>query len=696
MNKVLYQGNNWISLDIETKGVSRVNTIAIYDDTVFSEEYGHYYQNEKMSLVILDVSSSSRIFEKGINVIVIPTSIFVNTKLHGIIETSVDENGNISNDTWNNDFPSYLKGAKIAGIDRNELTDTVSSNVECILSRNATSSEARNILEKLILTSSNESEGMIYFYTDNSRAEDLGLSIEVLELIPLDMKDYVNDPTGEWPRTPWENFIQLVVTIVKFIIDVLIAVITFFIDLFTFIAEVGMNLVETITQAALAIVEAVIKAIILAFIYLMFALELLSMVIANLALFVFLVPMILIMGGTFTFDIFSLTLTTHDLNVAFTTEFVWVYNEFLDLDVPVIIRETLLNGQVIASATLGVIDDKATSELNGYQNTGSSLVKENSVSEISSEMPQSASPGPELVGSVSPEKGHTLTDFVFVAVYSNDDNHAPFNRENANIVIIDENNVPVGGGPLTIVNSGDTNYTDGFEYNYTTQLRTAGKYKYYFEVEEQEDLFLKSDKYKLNVSLSDADTYNLWFDAVGFITTITATCIFLVAAGSKDVKIALAGSIVWGIAVALFVVSALLVQTSENTAFNIGVAWGFFFAFIIMFLFGVGNFFKIGSLTKLSLLKATIFPIATLIFKVLGKLALFDDNLLADFIFNVASFIIGIILLTAASILATAALRRGYGVEKASKGIYWFITFASLLMFIIFLVIVSQSTPLQY
>ncbi len=57
-----------------------------------------------------------------------------------------------------------------------------------------------------------------------------------------------------------------------FIIDVLIAVATFFIELFEAIVEIGMNIVKTVVAIVMMWLEALFKAIILAFIYLMFAL----------------------------------------------------------------------------------------------------------------------------------------------------------------------------------------------------------------------------------------------------------------------------------------------------------------------------------------------------------------------------------------------------------------------------------------
>ena len=236
----IYSGDNYISLDIETIGISRINTLAVYEEGGFSLEYGRYPTTERMTVVMLNINDIGEYdyFDEGINAIVIPTSIFTNTKLHAIIETSVDENGLIQNDEWES-----ITGAEIAGIDRDLYKDSISPNVECVITKDVTGFDANDILINLILTSADPDEGRIYEYYQTYQAETLGIAADILQLIPLDMEGFVNSPVGEWPRTPWENFVQLVVDFINFIIDVLIAIGTFFADLIGFIAEQGMNLV---------------------------------------------------------------------------------------------------------------------------------------------------------------------------------------------------------------------------------------------------------------------------------------------------------------------------------------------------------------------------------------------------------------------------------------------------------------------
>ncbi|MHA1264387.1 MAG: hypothetical protein ACTSRS_04050 [Candidatus Helarchaeota archaeon] len=77
-------------------------------------------------------------------------------------------------------------------------------------------------------------------------------------------------------------------------------------------------------------------------------------------------------------------------------------------------------------------------------------------------------------GTVIPQTGNLSTNFVFQVTYSDPDNHAPVY---INLIL---NNKP---HPMTKQDSGDTNYTDGCVYVYSTQLENI-TYSYYFEASD--------------------------------------------------------------------------------------------------------------------------------------------------------------------------------------------------------------------
>ncbi|MHA1336514.1 MAG: hypothetical protein ACTSPW_12315, partial [Promethearchaeota archaeon] len=315
-DKRIYAGDNYISLDIETIQVKRVNTIAIYENGSFYN--GHYSSIERMNVVMLNVKDNSNsVFDKGINVILIPTPVFTNTKLHAIIETSVAENGTVVSTEW-----TSLDGAKMGGIDRENYKDSISKNIECIISKNVSINEANEILFQLILTDANGTVGAYLFYTTKS-PETLGIAADVLGLIPLDMKNYRNSPIGEWPRTPWENFFQLIIDIVLFIIDVLLAVAGFFIALFEWVKEAGMNLIEKIRESVLFLIQNILKTIVLTFIYIMFTLSLLMII-----------PMIIIFRPLLIFMNNILEEKGSNSFIIFKFEIGLKHVDFLDLEIP--------------------------------------------------------------------------------------------------------------------------------------------------------------------------------------------------------------------------------------------------------------------------------------------------------------------------------------------------------------------------
>ncbi|MEX2684350.1 MAG: hypothetical protein Q6373_022455, partial [Candidatus Sigynarchaeota archaeon] len=83
-------GNNRVHYTATTIGLDKVTTIAIYEnETTFVDD--HYSTISQQNLVFLDVTGTftDDVFAPGMNVIVIPTDIFADTKLHKAIELAV-------------------------------------------------------------------------------------------------------------------------------------------------------------------------------------------------------------------------------------------------------------------------------------------------------------------------------------------------------------------------------------------------------------------------------------------------------------------------------------------------------------------------------------------------------------------------------------------------------------------------------
>jgi len=224
---------NWVTLRVTTMGLPRVNTIAVYQNGSFFN--GHYPSIERMNLIILNVNGNNNIFNNGLNVILIPTSLFTNTKLHAIIENAVKD-GEINIDL----LPNCLKPANFSGIDRN--SNRISPYIESIITReDVPIADAMEILE-LCITSANESEGVIYNYTGVT-PELAGLAPDVLGMIPFDGRVMQNSEQGKIPRTCREAFLQLLQYVAELLYNVLVAIVNFIKYLIQKLIEWGMSLI---------------------------------------------------------------------------------------------------------------------------------------------------------------------------------------------------------------------------------------------------------------------------------------------------------------------------------------------------------------------------------------------------------------------------------------------------------------------
>ncbi|MEW6557182.1 MAG: carboxypeptidase regulatory-like domain-containing protein [Elusimicrobiota bacterium] len=82
---------------------------------------------------------------------------------------------------------------------------------------------------------------------------------------------------------------------------------------------------------------------------------------------------------------------------------------------------------------------------------------------------------------LDPETGYSTTTFVYRVKYTDNDNDAP--KTGYPKVYIKKSGTDITGSPFTMtqVDSGDTTYSDGKLYSYSTTLSTGTDYTYYFE-----------------------------------------------------------------------------------------------------------------------------------------------------------------------------------------------------------------------
>ena len=315
---------NWVSFKVETMGLPRINTIAVYQNGSFYN--GHYPSIERMNMIILKVYNENNIFKKGLNVILIPTSLFANTKLHAIIENAVKE-GEINIDL----LPDCLKPADFSGIDRD--SESISPYIESIITREPVPLDDAMEILGLCITSANETEGIIYNYTVVV-PEVAGLAPDVLGMIPFDGRVMQNSPQGKVPRTLWEAFIQFWQDVIKLLYNVLVAIANFIMYLVQTLIEWGLALIGMF-QEAVKTIEAVVKAIILLLAYILLALDLFVYIITSLSLLIILGLLSIIIGFNFEWELFDMKIyLQNNKYIDFKYEICKKYYTLIDLELP--------------------------------------------------------------------------------------------------------------------------------------------------------------------------------------------------------------------------------------------------------------------------------------------------------------------------------------------------------------------------
>ena len=320
---------HFLSLGFESVGISRVNTIGVYANG--SYYHGKYSAQEKMAVVQLDVTGSSTNFDAGANVILIPTSVFTNTKLHAVVEKAVDADGTVD---WDS-LPDCLKGdSEFVGIDRNNLDDEASEWIEFTITKSGCSPADAEAILLLALTSANESEGEIYLSDAGSTAELMNLPSDVLSVVPLYAAGIANDLQGDKPAGLWAWVVQIISNPLQALWGLICAIGEWLGKLIEAIVEAGMKLVEAILPGAMALIEAAVKAAILVFAYLMVAVSVILMVSVFLQFFISLFFVILIYGGSFILNGLYLEYINYNKSLIIQLEINWVFLSFLDLHVP--------------------------------------------------------------------------------------------------------------------------------------------------------------------------------------------------------------------------------------------------------------------------------------------------------------------------------------------------------------------------
>jgi len=182
-----YGSESRLDLTFTTIGLQRINTLPIFDNAGDAFTQGRYPEMQKMAVILLDLNTkpdesfsdadlaeiNASPFELGMNAIVVPSELFLNTKLHSLIENAVNEFGMVN---WEL-MPACLRSetiqvssgagqarlehtVEITGLDRSNPEGTASEWLEVLLTKKYCAlAEAYDILNLTLVSILNETSG---------------------------------------------------------------------------------------------------------------------------------------------------------------------------------------------------------------------------------------------------------------------------------------------------------------------------------------------------------------------------------------------------------------------------------------------------------------------------------------------------------------------------------------------------------
>ncbi|MBD3228368.1 MAG: DUF1797 family protein, partial [Candidatus Lokiarchaeota archaeon] len=194
-NVEVSSGGESLKASITLRGISRANTIAIFDNnTVFNGHYNTYDRMHIIQINVTDSTPSNSSFDEGYNVILIPNSVLMKTSLYDTIQNDTK----LSN--------SVLSSGRFLSVDSGDLPETASNNVETLYIISCTYLEAEEILELALMGIINETSNEIGLINKNAskklngfRAEMMNLHNDILDIVGK-ICPYENSPMGSMPR----------------------------------------------------------------------------------------------------------------------------------------------------------------------------------------------------------------------------------------------------------------------------------------------------------------------------------------------------------------------------------------------------------------------------------------------------------------------------------------------------------------
>ena len=243
-------GNAWLSYAVWTVGLNKANTLLVTgtDVTVTSSTgQTRMAAPDRFFVFTLDLTSAWWPLVPGVNTILVPRSVFLDTKLKADFDA-----GNYG----------YLPNAAVYGDDLSKAS--MSDGVAAVIAGTLRGDQAIYVLDHLLM---NASGGWPHTYVDvTGQVLVANLPTDVVRIVPWEA--VVNGLTGDLPADLLQKIGAVATTVVNALVYVgqliykgLVALGTFLVNLAQAIADWGMKALGTVVNAAVQVAQAVGEAL---------------------------------------------------------------------------------------------------------------------------------------------------------------------------------------------------------------------------------------------------------------------------------------------------------------------------------------------------------------------------------------------------------------------------------------------------
>ena len=246
----LSNGNSWYSFDVWTHALPKAKTLLVTDGNATvaaSNGQRRLAGQDRYFVFTFDVTSSYSPLVLGVNAIVVPRSIFLDSKLKKDFD---------ANSHW------PLADATLYGEDLGKAD--VSEGVAGILAKKLSGSDANSVLDRLLRNPANVK---VYSYVDiTSYAVLSNLPTDVVRILPW--ASVVSGPTGAMPADFWQKIGAVATTVVNNLVYLgqliykgLVALGTFLVDLGKAIVDWGLRALGQVANVVASAVQKVAQAL---------------------------------------------------------------------------------------------------------------------------------------------------------------------------------------------------------------------------------------------------------------------------------------------------------------------------------------------------------------------------------------------------------------------------------------------------